>query len=168
MKTLIEALLKQALDALPEDLVPRAAREVSIEVENTRDALHGDFASNLAMRLGKAARQNPRKVAEALAGALPRSPALAKVEIAGAGFINFFLRDDAYHQEIGKVLSEGPGYGRSNAGAGRRMQVEFVSANPTGPLHVAHGRHAYQAAIIANEPLPQEQVDQFFQSFQLY
>jgi arginyl-tRNA synthetase len=150
LKTLIEALLKQALDALPEDLVPRAAREVSIEVENTRDALHGDFASNLAMRLGKAARQNPRKVAEALAGALPRSPALAKVEIAGAGFINFFLRDDAYHQEIGKVLSEGPGYGRSNAGAGRRMQVEFVSANPTGPLHVAHGRHAAFGASLSN------------------
>ena len=150
MKTLIEALLKQALDALPEDLVPRAAREVSIEVENTRDALHGDFASNLAMRLGKAARQNPRKLAEALAGALPRSPSLAKVEIAGAGFINFFLRDDAYHQEIGKVLSEGPGYGRSNAGAGRRMQVEFVSANPTGPLHVAHGRHAAFGASLSN------------------
>jgi len=150
LKTLIEALLKQALDALPEDLVPRAAREVSIEVENTRDALHGDFASNLAMRLGKAARQNPRKLAEALAGALPRSPALAKVEIAGAGFINFFLRDDAYHQEIGKVLSEGPGYGRSNAGAGRRMQVEFVSANPTGPLHVAHGRHAAFGASLSN------------------
>ena len=150
MKTLIEALLKQALDALPEDLVPRAAREVSIEAENTRDALHGDFASNLAMRLGKTTRQNPRKLAEALAGALPASPALAKVEIAGAGFINFFLRDDAYHQEIGKVLREGPGYGRSNAGAGRRMQVEFVSANPTGPLHVAHGRHAAFGASLSN------------------
>jgi arginyl-tRNA synthetase len=150
LKTLIEALLKQALDALPEDLVPRAAREVSIEVENTRDALHGDFASNLAMRLGKTTRQNPRKLAEALAGALPASPALAKVEIAGAGFINFFLRDDAYHQEIGKVLREGPGYGRSNAGAGRRMQVEFVSANPTGPLHVAHGRHAAFGASLSN------------------
>ena len=150
MKTLIEALLKQALDALPEDLVSRAAREVGIEVENTRDAQHGDFASNLAMRLGKATRQNPRKLAEALTGALPPSLALAKVEIAGAGFINFFLKDDAYHQEIGKVLKEGAGYGRSNAGAGRRVQVEFVSANPTGPLHVAHGRHAAFGASLSN------------------
>ena len=150
MKTLIEALLKRALEALPEDLVPRAAREVSIEVENTRDAQHGDFASNLAMRLGKASRQNPRKLAEALAGALPASPALAKVEIAGAGFINFFLKDDAYHQEIGKVLMEGAGYGRSTAGAGLRVQVEFVSANPTGPLHVAHGRHAAFGASLSN------------------
>ena len=150
MKTLIEALLKQALDALPQDMVPRAAREVAIEVESTRDAQHGDFASNLAMRLGKATRQNPRKLADALAGALPPSPALAKVEIAGAGFINFFLKDNAYHQEIGKVLKEGAGYGRSNAGAGRRVQVEFVSANPTGPLHVAHGRHAAFGASLSN------------------
>jgi arginyl-tRNA synthetase len=150
LKTLIEALLKQALDALPEDMVPRAAREVGIEVENTRDAQHGDFASNLAMRLGKATRQNPRKLAEALAGALPPSLALAKVEIAGAGFINFFLKGDAYHQEIGKVLKEGAGYGRSNAGAGQRVQVEFVSANPTGPLHVAHGRHAAFGASLSN------------------
>jgi arginyl-tRNA synthetase len=150
LKTLIEALLKQALDALPENMVPRAAREVGIEVENTRDAQHGDFASNLAMRLGKATRQNPRKLAEALAGALPPSTAVAKVEIAGAGFINFFLKDDAYHQEIGKVLKEGAGYGRSNAGAGQRVQVEFVSANPTGPLHVAHGRHAAFGASLSN------------------
>jgi len=150
LKTLIEALLKQALDALPEAMVPRAAREVGIEVENTRDAQHGDFASNLAMRLGKATRQNPRKLAEALAGALPPSPALAKVEIAGAGFINFFLKDDAYHQEIGRVLKAGVGYGRSNAGAGRSVQVEFVSANPTGPLHVAHGRHAAFGASLSN------------------
>ncbi|HEX3396330.1 MAG TPA: arginine--tRNA ligase [Steroidobacteraceae bacterium] len=150
MKTLIEALLKQALDALPEDLVPRATREVGIEVEQTRDAQHGDFASNLAMRLAKATRQNPRKLAEALTGALPPSQSLAKVEIAGAGFINFFLKDDAYHQEIGKVLKEGALYGRSNGGAGRSVQVEFVSANPTGPLHVAHGRHAAFGASLSN------------------
>src|SRR5579863_9151425 len=100
LKTLIEKLLAQAMAALPEDLVPAAVRNVGIEVENTRDAQHGDFASNLAMRLAKATRQNPRKLAAALAGALPPSPALAKVEIAGAGFINFFLKDDADHREI--------------------------------------------------------------------
>jgi arginyl-tRNA synthetase len=150
LKTLIEALLKRALDTLPEDLVPTAARGVGIEVENTRDAQHGDFASNLAMRLGKASRQNPRKVAQALVAALPSSDAIDRVEIAGAGFINFFLSGDAYTQEIGKVLKDGESYGRSLTGAGRRVQVEFVSANPTGPLHVAHGRHAAFGATVSN------------------
>ena len=150
MKTLIEKLLTQALAALPQDLVPLAARGSSVEVENTRDAQHGDFASNLAMRLAKATRQNPRKLAEALVRMLPSSPAVAKVEIAGAGFINFFLASDAYHAEIGKVLREGRRYGRSTAGGGRSVQVEFVSANPTGPLHVGHGRHAAFGATVAN------------------
>src|SRR3984957_13261187 len=150
MKTLIEALLQHALDALPEDLVSRDARGVGIEVENTRDAQHGDFASNLAMRLGKTTRQDPRKGAEALLAALPANESIAKVEIAGAGFINFFLKDDAYHREIGRVLKDGAAYGRSNLGGGRRVQVEFVSANPTGPLHVAHGRHAAFGASLSN------------------
>ena len=150
MKTLIENLLRQALAALPEDLVPAAARSSSVEVENTRDPQHGDFASNLAMRLAKATRQNPRKLAEALVKSLPPSAAIAKVDIAGAGFINFFLSKDAYHAEIGKVLEDGRHYGRSLVGAGRSVQVEFVSANPTGPLHVGHGRHAAFGASVAN------------------
>jgi arginyl-tRNA synthetase len=150
LKTLIETLLERALAALPEDLVPAAVRAVGIEVETTRDAQHGDFASNLAMRLGRATGQNPRKVAQALVAALPPNEAIDKVEIAGAGFINFFLKGDAYHREIGNVLSEGVSYGRSALGAGRRVQVEFVSANPTGPLHVAHGRHAAFGASVSN------------------
>jgi arginyl-tRNA synthetase len=150
LKTLIEELLAQALAALPEDSVPAAARGVSIEVESTRDAQHGDFASNLAMRLAKATRQNPRKLAEALVRALPPSAAVAKVDIAGAGFINFFLSKDAYYAEIGSVLRDGRQYGRSLIGAGKSVQVEFVSANPTGPLHVAHGRHAAFGASLAN------------------
>jgi arginyl-tRNA synthetase len=150
LKTLIEDLLKHALDALPEDLLSRDARGVGIEVENTRDAQHGDFASNLAMRLSRATRQKPRLLAEALVKALPQSESIAKVEIAGAGFINFYLQDDAYHREIGKILRDGAAYGRSNLGQGRRVQVEFVSANPTGPLHVAHGRHAAFGASLGN------------------
>jgi arginyl-tRNA synthetase len=151
LKPLIESLLKQALTALPQELVPEAARSsVSIEVESTRDAQHGDFASNLAMRLAKASRQNPRKLAEALIAALPASDSIAKVEIAGAGFMNFFLQADAYHREIDQILNQGPAYGRSQIGGGLRMQVEFVSANPTGPLHVAHGRHAAFGATLSN------------------
>ncbi len=150
MKTLIEKLLAQALANLPESAVPAAARGVPIEVETTRDAQHGDFASNLAMRLAKATRQNPRQLAQILVALLPPDAAVAKVEIAGAGFINFFLAGHAYHAEIARVLEEGRAYGRSPAGAGRSVQVEFVSANPTGPLHVGHGRHAAFGASVAN------------------
>ncbi len=150
MKTLIEKLLRQALDSLSDELLPAAARGVEVEIENTRDPQHGDFASNLAMRLGKAARQNPRKLAQALLRVLPPHPAIAKVEISGAGFINFFLTQGAYHGEIAAVLREGGRYGRSLGGAGRSVQVEFVSANPTGPLHVGHGRHAAFGACVAN------------------
>jgi arginyl-tRNA synthetase len=150
LKTLIENLMAQALAALPEDIVPSAARGVGIEVENTRDTQHGDFATNLAMRLAKATRQNPRKIAEALVSAVPPSGLVSKIEIAGAGFINFFLAENAYHDEIARVLELGDAYGRSQIGAGARVQVEFVSANPTGPLHVGHGRHAALGASIAN------------------
>jgi arginyl-tRNA synthetase len=154
LKTLIDALLRHALASLPEALVPAAARALDFEVERARDSQHGDFASNIAMRLAKAARQNPRRIAEALLAAMPTSAlssaAIAKVEIAGAGFINFFLKDDAYHAELGRVLAGGADYGKSNVGAGHSVLVEFVSANPTGPLHVGHGRHAAFGATVAN------------------
>ena len=116
MKNLIETLLAEALAKLPEDLVPAAARGVGIEVESTRDAQHGDFAT-------KATRQNPRKIAEALRNLMPASGAVSKVEIAGAGFINFFLTPHAYHDEIRRVLELGPAYGRSQLGLGVRVQV---------------------------------------------
>jgi arginyl-tRNA synthetase len=150
VKTLIEPLLRQALASLPDTLVSPAARDIDIEIERTRDAQHGDFASNVAMRLAKAARQNPRKLADALVAALPVNDTIAKVEIAGAGFINFFLKDDAYHAELRRLLERGAEYGKSTAGAGHSVLVEFVSANPTGPLHVGHGRHAAFGATVAN------------------
>jgi len=150
LKTLIENLLREALAALPESMVPTSLRDIGIEVLRTREAQHGDFASNIAMRLAKATRQNPRKLAEALVGALPANRALAKVEIAGAGFINFFLHEDNYHAELGRVLALGGDYGKSQFGRGRSVLVEFVSANPTGPLHVGHGRHAAFGATVAN------------------
>ena len=150
MKNLLENLLTQALAALPADLVPPEARTLAPQLEHTRDPGHGDFASSLAMRLAKAARQNPRKLAAELVAAIPPHEAVAKVEIAGAGFINFFLRPDAYQGEVGRILAAGRGYGRSALGAGASAQVEFVSANPTGPLHVGHGRHAAYGATLAN------------------
>ncbi len=130
--------------------MPTALRSSAIEIERTRDPQHGDFATNIAMQLAKAARQSPRKLASALLAALPAHEAIAKVEIAGAGFINFFLKEDAYHAELGRVLEQGSEYGKSQFGAGRTVLVEFVSANPTGPLHVGHGRHAAFGATVAN------------------
>jgi arginyl-tRNA synthetase len=150
LKTLIEKLLRQALATLPDDLLPASLKDSGVEIERTRDAQHGDFASNIAMQLGKATRQNPRKLAQALLAGIPSHEAIAKEKIAGAGFINFFLKEGAYRAEIGRVLDEGAGYGRSKFGRGRSVLVEFVSANPTGPLHVGHGRHAAFGATVAN------------------
>ncbi|MEA3133447.1 MAG: arginyl-tRNA synthetase [Gammaproteobacteria bacterium] len=150
MKTLIDTLLRQALAALPEELVPAALHDSAIEIERTRDAQHGDFASNIAMQLAKATRQNPRKLAAALLAAVPAHDAIAKVEIAGAGFINFFLKEGAYHAQLRQVLEQDCDYGKSQFGAGHSVLVEFVSANPTGPLHVGHGRHAAFGATVAN------------------
>jgi arginyl-tRNA synthetase len=150
LKTLIEDLLRRALATLPEELVPTALHDTGIEVERTRDAQHGDFAANLAMQLAKATRQNPRKLAQALVAALAPHPAIAKVEIAGAGFINFFVAEAAYRAEVAGILAQGDDYGRSQIGHGHSVLVEFVSANPTGPLHVGHGRHAAFGATLAN------------------
>ena len=150
MKTLIDRLLRQAVATLPDDLVPAALREIEIVVERTRDAQHGDFASNIAMQLAKSTRQSPRKLATALLAALPAHERIVKVEIAGAGFINFFLKEDAYYAELNQILEQGADYGKSQFGAGHSVLVEFVSANPTGPLHVAHGRHAAYGASLAN------------------
>ncbi|HLU61218.1 MAG TPA: arginine--tRNA ligase [Gammaproteobacteria bacterium] len=143
MKASIIALLQDALDRLPADLLAAEARAaIDIQVERTRDRGHGDFASNLAMMLARPARRKPRELAEALVAALPASELVARVEIAGPGFINFFLAPRAFAAEINTILEAGERYGRNPSGAGRKLQIEFVSANPTGPLHVGHGRGA--------------------------
>lgn len=150
MKYLIETLVRDALAALPAELRPADMTQGPTLVERTRDATHGDFATNAAMQLAKAAKRKPRDLAQAIIDALPASEHVARVEIAGPGFINFFLAPAAYHRELLRVLDEGSAYGRSTLGAGRRVIVEFVSANPTGPLHVGHGRHAAFGATLAN------------------
>jgi arginyl-tRNA synthetase len=150
LKYLIENLVRDALAALPEELRALDMTPGSATLERTRDATHGDFASNIAMQLAKAAKRKPRELAQAIVAALPASDLVAKVEIAGPGFINFFVAPAGYHQELLHVLDEGAAYGRSRMGAGQRVIVEFVSANPTGPLHVGHGRHAAFGATLAN------------------
>ena len=149
MKNRIENLVNDALAALPPGTLgdgefPDPA------IERSRDSAHGDFATGVAMRLAKAARANPRKLAEKIVAAIPANDFVAKTEIAGPGFINFFMTAAAWQAEMSRVLAEGAGYGRGGGGAGSKAIVEFVSANPTGPLHVGHGRHAAFGATVAN------------------
>ena len=150
MKTHLHHLLTQALHTLhQQQRIPEAAL-TSIPLERTRERSHGDFATTLALSLAKVARCKPRDLAQHIVAALPSSPQVLKVEIAGAGFINFFLTPAAYHNVLGTILQQGAAYGRSNLGGGQHVQVEFVSANPTGPLHVGHGRGAAFGATVAN------------------
>ncbi len=143
MKDSIQALLAQAAASLGIS-VPDSAR-----LEATRDKAHGDLASNLALVCAKALGRPPRELAQALIDALPADPAVARVELAGPGFINFFLAGDQYHQLLQRIVGEGEAYGRSDRHQGQRLLLEFVSANPTGPLHVGHGRGAAYGDCLA-------------------
>jgi arginyl-tRNA synthetase len=128
-----------------------SADEVTFTVGPTRDPSHGDFATNLAMVLAKREGRPPRGLAESLVAALKLPPGFARrVEIAGPGFINVHLEGSQLAAVLGDVLARGAAYGRSDAGRGRRVNVEFVSANPTGPLHVGHGRGAALGDAIAS------------------
>ena len=144
VKTHLAALLQSALEAV----APGSAAAVALE--RPKVAEHGDFSCNLALQLAKPLKRNPREVAQALVSALPASPVMERAEIAGAGFINLFLRPDAKREVVRRVLGQGDEYGRVRLGQGRKVQVEFVSANPTGPLHVGHGRGAAYGASLAN------------------
>ena len=150
MKDLIEQQLAAALAKLQADGIVPTDVNPSVEVSRTRDASHGDFASNLAMMLAKPAKRAPREIAQALIDSLPASDSIRDVVIAGPGFINFFQAEDAQSAVVATVLSEADQFGRSAVGEGKKIQVEFVSANPTGPLHVGHGRGAAMGATIAN------------------
>ncbi len=114
------------------------------------DRAHGDFASNLALTLAKAAKCKPRDLAEKIVAALPASDIVNKVEIAGPGFINFYLNNTAFHHVLPDIITQADKFGCSDVAAGKKVQVEFVSANPTGPLHVGHGRGAAFGAVVGN------------------
>ncbi len=150
MKSPIEQLVRDALARLATDLQNPAVGAIVPTIERTRDPKHGDFATNVAMQLAKAAQRKPRDLAQALIDALPANDLVARVEIAGPGFVNFFLAPTAYQRELLRIHGQGSAYGRSTLGGGQRVMVEFVSANPTGPLHVGHGRHAAFGASLSN------------------
>ena len=150
MKSAIAQFLDDALAGLPE--LADAAGDLSMlsTVERTRDATHGDFASNIAMRLAKPARRSPRDLAATIVEEIPETGQIEKVEIAGPGFINFYLSPAAFHAELGTILDKGIDYGRHAPKMEPRILLEFVSANPTGPLHVGHGRLAAYGATVGN------------------
>ena len=144
LRSHLTELLRSALDVV----VPGVA--ASIVLERPKSSAHGDYACNVAMQLANAMKRNPREIAQALIKALPESAYLEKAEVAGAGFLNFHLKPAARQQVVRAVLEQGEAYGRSRVGQGRKVQVEFVSANPTGPLHVGHGRGAAYGASLGN------------------
>ncbi len=149
MKDALQQLISQAIQSLI-DNDSLAVDMPLIKIDRTRDKSHGDFAANVAMLLAKPARKNPREIASMIIDALPDSEFVEKVEIAGPGFINFYVSNDSRQSVINNVLEQGDAFGRSAKGAGKTVQVEFVSANPTGPLHVGHGRGAAYGATLAN------------------
>ncbi len=150
MKITVEQLLQRALNAckasglIPQDVV------VDIKVERAKDKEHGDFATNLALMLAKPCAMPPRKLAEMLVDHLGEDSLLERVEIAGPGFINFFMRATERAQIVAAAITQGAEFGRCNVGLGQKVLLEYVSANPTGPLHVGHGRSAAFGATLAN------------------
>jgi len=150
MKQIVAQLVSDAIASLPE--LAGAAADLSVEgtVERTRDASHGDFASNIAMRLAKPTRKSPRDIAASLVEAIGDNEIVDKIEIAGPGFINFYLSPAAFHAELETTIDSGESYGRQPQKDGPGILLEFVSANPTGPLHVGHGRGASYGATVGN------------------
>jgi arginyl-tRNA synthetase len=150
MKKTLETLISQALTTLQTKGILDNTLNPTIHVERTRDSSHGDFATNLALVLAKSAKTNPRQLAQQLIEAMPVNDVVSKIELAGAGFINFFIDANAQYQVISTIHQQSNQFGLSQIGTGKKVQVEFVSANPTGPLHVGHGRGAAYGSAVAN------------------
>lgn len=144
------AVLKAALAELTDaGTLPAGLSHANVTVEPPRDASHGDLATNAAMVLAKPAGMNPRALAEALVAALRTKPGIAAAEVAGPGFINLKLAHNVWHAQINAMLGAGSDYGRSTVGQAKRINVEYVSANPTGPMHMGHCRGAVVGDALA-------------------
>lgn len=142
MKQQITQLLEAAAQSLKADGFIPEDHAINVSVDNTRDKSHGDLATNLALTLAKPCKSNPRAVAEKLIAAIPSNDIISKVEIAGPGFINFYLASASSAAIVADILEQADKFGTNTSGENKKVQVEFVSANPTGPLHVGHGRGA--------------------------
>src|SRR3990167_4432300 len=142
MKQHIKQLILTTLTALQDKGELTLTEIPEIQVEATKDKKNGDFAANIALVLAKQLQRKPSDIAEMIVQNLPASSKLGKVEIAGPGFINFFTAMQALYDVIPAILTTQDKFGHCQLGQGKRVHLEFVSANPTGPLHVGHGRHA--------------------------
>lgn len=150
MKTQLETLFAHALDALKQANIVSDSVNPNIQITRTKDESHGDFACNLAMMLAKPAGKNPREMAALIVKHLPNDANVEKIDIAGPGFINVFVNKASTSAIVPKIIAEGEQYGLSQVGAGKKVLVEFVSANPTGPLHVGHGRGAAYGSVLCD------------------
>ncbi|MFZ5602058.1 MAG: arginine--tRNA ligase, partial [Pseudomonadota bacterium] len=150
MKQTLEALLDTTFNNLVANGIIPADAPRRIQVDRTKDKTHGDFATNLAMTLAKAAGQKPRDLAQLIVDNLPANTAITKVDIAGPGFINFFMSADSRFAVVRQVLENIAAYSSPNVGNGEKVLLEFVSANPTGPMHVGHGRGAAYGSALGN------------------
>ncbi len=147
----IRTLVISCLEAMVRTgVLPEGLDFAQVAVEPPRDAAHGDMATNAAMVLAKPAGQKPREIADALAALLQADPRIAAAEVAGPGFLNLRLAPSVWHGIIDAALGAGLGFGRSDMGQGLRVNVEFVSANPTGPMHVGHVRGAVVGDALCN------------------
>jgi arginyl-tRNA synthetase len=148
---LVQGRVVEALGAMAREGGLPAGLDVSnVEVSPPRDAAHGDLACNAAMVLAKAAKMKPRDIADHLAARLKADPDISKVEVAGPGFLNMSFVPAFWHRVVAAILKEGADYGRAGLGKGEKVDVEYVSANPTGPMHVGHGRGAVFGDALAN------------------
>ena len=150
MNTAIQSALDHAVQSLQQQGVLPSDWTNTSHLTRTKDRSHGDFASNIAMIGSKAAGMKPRDLAEKILAALPEVADITKAEIAGPGFINFFLNADQRFAVLDQIQAQKDQYGRSQANAAKKIQVEFVSANPTSSLHVGHGRGAAYGMTVAN------------------
>jgi arginyl-tRNA synthetase len=146
----LDHLLRDALRRLQDRSAWEGLDRLDPELQRTRDVRHGDFTSNVALRAAKALECKPRDFAAALVECIADTPIIARIEIAGPGFVNFSLTASAYRDELLAILERGAAYGTEPANSRSRILLEYLSANPTGPLHVGHGRHAAYGASLAN------------------
>ncbi|MBI4006230.1 MAG: arginine--tRNA ligase [Gammaproteobacteria bacterium] len=150
MKQHLQQLLNEALDKLRKQESLDFTIDNSVKIEQPRDNRHGDFSSNCALVIATQINSNPRELADKIVNNIPKSELVEKTEVAGPGFINFFLNKHSYLEIINNILDAGEKYGCSDFGKGEPILIEFVSANPTGPLHIGHGRGAAYGAAVAN------------------
>lgn len=150
MKQTLENLLDTTFDTLVSQGIIPADAPRRIQVDRTKDKSHGDFATNLAMTLAKPAGMKPRDLADRIVAALPANTAIIKVDIAGPGFINFFMSSDSRFAVVRQALEDITAFASPNVGQGEKVLLEFVSANPTGPMHVGHGRGAAYGSALAS------------------